>query len=178
MIYYIHGFNSLSTGNEKIDLLEKLLNKSIKPLDYVSGDTFENNFKLLISKIKDKNPIFIGTSLGGFFAAMLARHMNGTAIMVNPAIDPKNTLLNYIGPQKNFKTGEKYFFKKDIPNSYPDILIPKKSLLLLDKGDEIINYKKTYESIGGLCSEKIIFEGGNHRFQHWKESKGFLIKYI
>jgi len=184
MIFYIHGFNSHSTGHNKIKILSKILGEEVYPLNYASKDKYEENILTLKDQINKFNSTtrgnsiggffkntFIGTSLGAFYSAMLAKEMNDTAVLVNPAIEPGKTISKYVGPQVNFKTGEKYEFKQAVADSYPEkILIPDNTLLLLDSEDEVIDSMDTKDKISKKVTRTVIYNGGAHRFEHWEES--------
>jgi hypothetical protein len=177
MIFYIHGFNSLSTGSKKITDFSKFLNKEVRPLDYNSFDTFENNFNKLISETKEfDEKIFIGTSLGGFYASMLAFYYESIAIMLNPAVEPNKTLKQLLGEHYNYTTGEKGVLMEETVNSYPSILIPKKEYIILNAGDEVIPIEKTIKHIKD--KNYIVFPGGGHRFEDVEEISRYIKEYL
>ncbi|MDH3949274.1 MAG: hypothetical protein OEU74_09985, partial [Gammaproteobacteria bacterium] len=74
-----------------------------------------------------------------------------------------------------FYTGETYTLTQthldtllalDIPDPCAE---PVPTLLLLDKGDEVLDYRiatTRYQD----CAEVIIFDGGDHQFQHLAEA--------
>lgn len=190
MIFYIHGFNSLSTGSKKIEDFSKFLGQEVIPLDYDSCKHYEENITNMTLKIvdsalngyghcKDKynEDIFIGTSLGGFYAANLASIFNGTAIMLNPALNPKETLHKYIGIQKNYTTGMISEFKQEHVNSYKNICIPKHSYFILNTGDEVISSFETIEKIDGKY-KYVLFPGGTHRFEDVEEASVYIKLYL
>lgn len=181
MIFYIHGFNSLSTGSKKIEDFSKFLGQQVIPLDYNSCNNYEDNMfeisKIITQSYKYEQNIFIGTSLGGFYAANLASRFKGIAIMLNPAINPKETLEKYIGEQKNYTTGINSEFTQEHVDSYVDIEIPKYSYIILNAGDEVISSFETIEKI----KEKhkyIVFPGGSHRFEDVEEVSSYIKSYL
>lgn len=92
MLYYIHGYQSSPNG-EKATLFKETIQAI--PIHYREGSPEELIISECLSRISeaivnDPQVIFIGSSLGGFLAASIARtHPNVTQlILLNPAIIP------------------------------------------------------------------------------------------
>ncbi len=128
---------------------------------------------------------FIGTSLGGFFAEYMAWETLTKGILINPAINPSTTLKRYIGKIKNFANGnqcewtlencEVFVKYENELAKFPYTDIPR--TVILDRGDEVIDVKKTIEKYKGKTSLEI-FEGGSHRFDHIEEALPIIKKAI
>lgn len=177
MIFYIHGFNSKSSGNQKIDDFTTFLEREVKPLDYDSSASFLSNFNKLKEDVKNyKEKIFIGTSLGAFYASLLAKEYSGTAIMINPAIEPNKQLLKHVGYIENFTTKEKTFFSEETALSYPEIQYSEKTFIILNAGDEVINSFETIEKIQG--KNYILFPNGSHRIENVEEISSYIKEWI
>jgi len=90
-MYFIHGYMSSPDGAKGTLLKEEigvipLKYRDCEPEDLVIADCLDE-IKKEISN--DKNPIIIGSSLGGFLAAKYALdHHVSTLILLNPAIMP------------------------------------------------------------------------------------------
>ena len=120
--------------------------------------------------------MLIGSSLGGFYAQYLGVQLEEvtSAVLINPALQPQITLKPCIGRQINMLTGEAFIFRQqdcdelqrfEVPTD--DITVP--TLVLLDKGDEVIDYhfaEEQYKNIGRV----ITYPGGSHRFDHLEEA--------
>jgi len=125
-----------------------------------------------------------GSSMGGFYAQYLAHAYNKPYLMINPALDPMSLFIDYEGEHTNPYTGEKILvnqqYRDDIKEYYqhPSQEIP--SLLLLDKGDEIIPYELA-ERLYGLKTQyhkTLVFEGGDHAFEHLEDSRGVIKQFV
>ena len=119
--------------------------------------------------------MLIGSSLGGYYAQYLAHRFKLKTVLINPALMPLTTLSDYLGENTNFYTGEKYTLTQahldallslDIPDP---CITPVPTLLLLDKGDEILDYRVAVARYQN-CAEIVMFNGGDHQFQHMTES--------
>ena len=100
-ILYFHGFASSSDSN-KAKIISSYISKISSNTKIIIPD-LNNNFQKAISQIElliknnDKPISFIGSSLGGYFAAYFADIYNAKAILVNPAIPPLRGFDDYLG---------------------------------------------------------------------------------
>ena len=74
MLYYIHGYQSSPDGNKGTLFREKLNAKAIKYRDCEPEDLIISDCLKRISEeiSNDKDVVLIGSSLGGFLAALTA----------------------------------------------------------------------------------------------------------
>lgn len=115
----------------------------------------------------------VGTSLGGYWAARFGNHLDLPAVLINPTIHPHQSLRRYTGHRLlNFVTRTRNTLVESVPDTYRDIARSGDFLVLLDKGDEVLDYQTAlswYEPL--LPADRIIvFEGGSHRFGHMEEA--------
>lgn len=97
-VIYIHGYGS-NGNSETASGLRKHLDGQFevkspsyswtKPLEALSG--LEALFKLSAPN----RPVIVGSSLGGFYANVLARSLNTPAILINPSLYPSKSLGKY-----------------------------------------------------------------------------------
>ena len=171
-ILYFHGFASSSDSN-KAKILSSYISK-ISPNTKLIIPDLDNNFKRAISQIelliKNSNASisFVGSSLGGYFAAYFADIYNAKAILVNPAIPPLRGFDDYLGENKNYSTGEKFNIKKEDIKflrglSKKEYINKENTLILMESGDEVLPYKETSEYFKG-CYIDIVF-GGSHSYE-------------
>ena len=119
----------------------------------------------------DRGVCFVGSSLGGFYATYLVEKHQARAVLINPAIDPHVGLREYLGPQKNLHTGEPYQLTeahlKEWQNLYLPRITPKRYLLLVETGDEVLDYRRAVERYAG--AEQVVIEGGDHSLQSFPQ---------
>jgi predicted esterase YcpF (UPF0227 family) len=174
MFIYLHGFNS-SGESAKGRYIEQQFGelKVYRPSYPVDPDHAIKFLSHFLDKhiVPGQKTLLIGSSLGGYYAQYLSRQFNTGVVMINPALTPAVTLAPYLGVQTNFYTHEQYNFGQTELNrllkydvSHPcDSAVP--SLLLLDEGDEVLDYRhalKAYQA----CGECHCFTGGDHQFRH------------
>lgn len=174
-IIYIHGFNSTGKTNAKYKTLAdhfgasnvSTIDLSHSPNDAVSA------LEMLINDVKNKDDdiILVGTSLGGFYATYLSRKHMLKCVLINPAIDPMTTTARNIGINTNYNTGVSYDFTSDHVAQFAKYYVSLDdspsvpTLVFLDRGDTVLDYKKTVDHYV-RCGSITMFNGGSHRFDH------------
>jgi predicted esterase YcpF (UPF0227 family) len=114
-----------------------------------------------------RNACFVGSSLGGFYATYLVEKHGCKAVLINPAIDPHVGLRAYLGTQKNLHTGEPYELTEahllEWKNLYVPRITPGRYLLIVETGDEVLDYRRAVKRYAG--AEQLVIEGGDHSLQ-------------
>jgi len=176
MLIYIHGFNS-SPGSYKATLLKSYADK-IKIPDVIEVPTLSFDPGVAMNQLLDSvhryqrrheiRPLcFIGSSLGGYYATWLAEKFDSRVVLINPVIRPYELFGNYLGYHKNFHTGEEFMLDMDHINQLrkyevEEITHPERYLLMLQTGDDVLDYNLALEKYAAVPS--IVEEGGGHEF--------------
>jgi hypothetical protein len=181
MIVYLHGFGS--TGNsKKVDaLIEKFEADNVFAPD-LPVDPSEVA-KLVGDKVldwyhsnKEDKLVFVGTSLGAFYASFFAHTFDAPAVIVNPSVRPNESLKDHVGRNVNYHTKEEFwltlahldklkFMREYLTNNYKGVLIH----LFVAKDDEVI---PSYEMLNWYqyTASTHVEETGGHRFtEHWNK---------
>jgi predicted esterase YcpF (UPF0227 family) len=177
-ILYLHGFASCGEGNKSTLLKAYFGADSVIAPDLPPSpiDAIHSIEEILGSS---KIDILIGSSLGGYYATVLAEKYGMKAVLLNPSTQPWKTLASCTGWQKRFCDEEIFEFKSvyleqlKMLQTTPD---KGKYLLLLQSGDEVLDYTKAQSLYN---KHKIIVEyGGNHRFENLDEYLSMIEKFI
>lgn len=184
---YLHGFNSaaLETDGKVGELRERFR------LNLINYDSFADRDRILESisarAIEGADTAFIGTSLGGYFAAVMGQQTGRPSILVNPSCDPHWALNHYRGV-----TLENYKLPEQGPRTLSAAAIDSYAghalsadpadyaiapLLVLDTGDELLDARATHAAYAAL-GDALIFEGGSHRFEHMRDALDGIEAYI
>lgn len=167
-IYYLHGFASqFDATSEKLQSLAKLGLVQGHNIDYteLAEDVVENS----LDKLMQVNPdLLVGTSMGGWLASILGGETGIPFVAINPVIDPSESLKKHVGQGLDHQ-GEPYEMASSVVESYYPFSQYGSGLVLLDEGDEVINWRETSRALEGYYLVHS-FHGGSHRFEHMEES--------
>jgi predicted esterase YcpF (UPF0227 family) len=126
-----------------------------------------------------RNVCFVGSSLGGFYATHLAEKHGARAVLINPAIDPHVGLRAYLGAQKNLHSGEPYELTEahleDWAALYQPRITPQRYVLLVETGDEVLDYRKAVARYAG--AEQQVIAGGDHSLQSFPRHLARILQF-
>jgi predicted esterase YcpF (UPF0227 family) len=169
VLIYLHGFNS-SARSHKAMLMARYMEERGLAAQYACPDLppLATQAMREIEKLPiDADTCVIGSSLGGFYATYLVEKRGGRGVLINPAIDPHVGLRAYLGPQKNLHSGEPYELTEahlqEWRALYCERITPQRYLLLVETGDEVLDYRRAVERYAG--AEQVVIEGGDHSLQ-------------
>jgi predicted esterase YcpF (UPF0227 family) len=172
MIVYLHGFNSTPASGKARQLADYMAGLG-RAADYFCPqlpNSPRDAIALVESELERLQPgtvTLVGSSLGGFYATHLAEKHGWKAVLVNPAVHAHVLMRGAIGPQTNWHTGEKWQFTEAhlaelATLDVPAITRPERYLLMVQTGDEVIDYRAAVAYYAG--ARQIIEEGGDHGF--------------
>jgi predicted esterase YcpF (UPF0227 family) len=182
MVLYIHGFGGSGEGfKAKVfrkyfkGKNEDFIAPSLSYIPELALKTLEELIELHKGKVS-----LIGSSLGGFYAIYLAQKYNIKAVLINPSIYPYITLSKCLGNAPSFYDTSHFEWMEShiamLKNYRVKLTKQSNFMLLLQKGDELLDYKEAAEKFSK--AELIIEEGGNHSFEaierHFQRVDTFL----
>ena len=180
MIVYLHGFNS-SPRSHKATLLARTMAERGLAAQYACPELPPRASDALarIEPLLDANTCLVGSSLGGFYATWLAEKHALQAVLINPAIEPHVGLAAYLGPQKNLYTGEPYNLTeahlREWQAIYAPRITPQRYLLLVETGDEVLDYRQAVARYAGC--EQVVIEGGDHSLQSFSRHLPRILRF-
>lgn len=174
-IAYIHGFGSSSNGNKSSFLAEvaKELSLDFIAVDYDSSTTYKNCLTSILSQIpKERKSLIIGTSLGAFYAIAAANELLSPCIVLNPSLDPFQSLGKYVNKAVNGVNSNAQAIESYKGRSFPVPLC--KCIAMFETGDEILDHQSARNNLVGHA-KIITIEGGSHRFENYDLLKAEII---
>lgn len=108
----------------------------------------------------------VGSSLGGFYATVVAERCGCPAVLLNPAIDPARDLAAYIGEQTAFHDpAERFFFRAEFVDELraltpAAITRPERYFGVFAKGDELLDWREMASRYAGAPMK--LLEGSDH----------------
>ncbi|MBW7860679.1 MAG: esterase [Rhodocyclaceae bacterium] len=117
-------------------------------------------------------PTLVGSSLGGYYATWLAERHNLKAVLVNPAVVAPLALEEWVGPQTNLYTGERFDFtwahiEELRAIDTVTLARPQSFWLLVETGDEVLDYRDALIKYAG--ARQTVLDGGDHGFSRWND---------
>lgn len=106
-----------------------------------------------------------GSSLGGFYATVVAERLGCRAVLLNPAVDPARDLAAAVGRSTAWHGSEPFFFRAGYLDelralSPPRLTRPERYFAVIAKGDEVLSWREMSSRYAG-CPMRLL-EGGDH----------------
>ena len=184
-LVYAHGFKSASRSRKATQLRDYL--QAHRPdVNYLAPDlSFDPELALAqleqcCAGVAVDELTIVGSSLGGFYARVLAEKLGCRAVLLNPSIRPFDTLAHYLGPQTNLYTGEVFEFTDAHVRALRrrfivQITHPERYLLLVETGDEVLDYRAAVSYYAGAA--QIVIEGGDHELKSFPQHIAALLQF-
>jgi len=184
MLIYLHGFNSSPKSN-KAQLLGRCLAErglgecyACPALPHQPAQAIAVIETALASV--PKGPVtLVGSSLGGFYATWFAEKRGLKAVLINPAIHPHRDLRAFLGVQQNLHNGEKYELTEAHLTQWAQLIVteitPIRYLLLVETGDELLDYRKAVEKYAG--AKQVVVQGGDHTLQSFPDHIPLVLEF-
>ncbi len=114
----------------------------------------------------------VGSSLGGFYATVLAEKHDLNAVLVNPAVIGQLPMEDFIGRDQWLYTGEPFEFTAQHIGELkamvrPKLKNPSRFWLMLEEGDETLDYRQAAAYYAG--ARQTVLAGGDHSFTRWND---------
>ena len=168
MILYIHGFASSGLGAKARIVREYFKERAFAPsLPYIP-ELAVDTLRQIVERTLVHEPVhLIGSSLGGFYATVLAEAYGLKAVLVNPSTQPWVTLGNHTGMVTHFHDLSHFEWTPQhvatLRSLDPETIHPERYLLMLQTGDDLLDYRIALKRYEG--AKTILEEGGSHAFE-------------
>ena len=124
----------------------------------------------------------IGSSLGGFYATVLAERLGCRAVLLNPAVEPARDLAAYIGehsvwqdPALRFEFTAQHVEQLRVMR--PDALTdPARYLAVIAKGDELLDWREMRGRYPGARIK--LLEGGDHALSDFDDHLPGILQFL
>jgi uncharacterized protein len=169
-LLYLHGFRS-SPQSTKARQMQRwvarhqpALHWQCPQLDISPREAMRAVFGLIASWPRDTMAV-LGSSLGGFYATLVAECTGCKAVLLNPAVEPARDLLRHIGETTAWHSGDTLEFRSEFVDElrslHPRVLTqPQRYFCIIAKGDEVLDWREMSERYAG--SRQRVLDGGDH----------------
>lgn len=184
MILYLHGLNSSPTSHKAQLLAAAMEERGLADRLLIPQLPHEPRRAILLAErlatSLGEDLTLVGSSLGGFYATFLAEQLGLKAVLINPAVDAPKLARQWLGPQKNYYSGEEWVLTEDHAQQLAALDVatitrPERYLLLVETGDEILAWRRAVEKFQG--TPQIVVEGGDHGFQSFPRYLNEILRF-
>jgi predicted esterase YcpF (UPF0227 family) len=124
----------------------------------------------------------MGSSLGGFYATVVAERSACRAVLLNPAINPARDLAGYIGDLTSFHDPDDHFYFR--PEYVTQLRLmtpraitrPERYLAVIAKGDEVLDWHEMSARYAGATIE--LLEGGDHALTDFESQLPRIARFL
>lgn len=108
----------------------------------------------------------IGSSLGGFYATVLAERLGCPAVLLNPAVNPARDLARHLGEQTTWQNpDDRFFFRPEFIDELSaltpgPITRPERYFAVIARGDEVLDWREMTGCYPGASVR--LLDGGDH----------------
>jgi predicted esterase YcpF (UPF0227 family) len=172
---YIHGFAS-GVGSRTAEGIKEY-NPDLFEVGWDCSKSYADNKALMLEEARGKGlgqdpfggpMVFIGSSMGGVYASMLAYELDGFALLINPVIYPLVQARMMRGEHVNYKSGERFSVSDEVFDSYgefdPTLLRARSSSdtrLVLGMKDEVLDWRIAQSFWNGFAEIVLLPEEGH-----------------
>ncbi|MYN09560.1 YqiA/YcfP family alpha/beta fold hydrolase [Pseudoduganella aquatica] len=174
MILYLHGFRS-SPQSMKARLMGERMAALGRSAEYLCPQlpasprlAMELALSLLdgvpAQQLADELTV-VGSSLGGYYATWLAERLGCRAVLLNPAIVPRQDLQKHVGVTTQFHSDEPFEFKAEYIDELRALDVaritrPERYYLIAATGDEVLDYRDMVAHYQG--ARQHVIQGSDH----------------
>jgi predicted esterase YcpF (UPF0227 family) len=124
----------------------------------------------------------IGSSLGGFYATVLAEQLGCRAVVLNPAVEPARDLAAAVGTTTAWHSDEPFFFRAEYVDELrrmappPALTDRARYFAVIAKGDEVLSWREMSARYAG-CKVRLI-EGSDHALSDFDEHLPEVVAFL
>ena len=197
-IIYLHGFQSSSASQKAQQLRHYLqqgfaaqaLNQAIQlycpDLNQPPRQGLSSLRQYIAQAITQNKVALIGSSLGGFYAHILAAEFDLAAVLINPAMQPWHLFARLFGvAQLPYQVTANWTLDATQLEHLAQMAQiqhanPQKILVLLQTGDEVLDYAEAerYYRQAHQAAVMITQTGGDHAMLNFAEKIPFALRFL
>lgn len=185
-LLYLHGFRS-SPQSVKAQRMAAWVKKHAPRLTWWCPQlppSPREAVEILATGVADwpvERMAIVGSSLGGFYATVLAERLGCKAALINPAVDPARDLAKYIGETTAWHSEDRFFFLPAYVDQLRDmtpheLAKPQRYFALIATGDEVLDWREMSVRYRG-CHLRIV-EGSDHALSDFDAHLPHLLHFL
>ncbi len=123
-----------------------------------------------------------GSSLGGFYATVVAQRLSCPAVVMNPAVNPARDLEVHIGEQTAWHDpSARFFFQPEFVEQLralsPHVITrPERMLAIIAQGDELLDWREMSARYAG--ARQHLIPGSDHALPDFDQHLPILLEFL
>lgn len=124
----------------------------------------------------------LGSSLGGFYATVVAQRHGCPAVLLNPAVDPARDLAAHVGEHQAYHDPtQRFVFEPGYVDELRALHLgpltqPQRYLAVIAKGDEVLDWREMSTRYAG-CPQRLI-EGSDHGLSDFDDHLPAILHFL
>jgi len=124
----------------------------------------------------------IGSSLGGFYATLVAERTGCRAVLLNPAVDPARDLAAAVGTTTAWHSDEAFEFRPEYVDELRRVAPParltraERYFAVIAKGDEVLSWREMSERYAGARVR--LLEGSDHALSDFDDHLPAVVDFL
>ncbi len=130
----------------------------------------------------DGGAAVVGSSLGGYYATVLAERRGWRAVLLNPAVDPARDLAAHVGVQTGYHdAGQRFEFQPGHLDELramnpPALTRMERYLPVIARGDEVLDWREMSARYAGAAQRLVA--GGDHALSDFESHLPALLRFL
>lgn len=183
MILYLHGFRS-SPASFKAQLLAKEIAQRgladrwrcpplpVSPKQAIELAKSEGQDLARSQASHTSDLTLVGSSLGGFYAVVLAEQFGCKAVLINPAVHAPRDLATQVGDHTYYHSDQPMTFLPSYVDELSAMAVdritdPQRYLLIAATGDELLDWREMMAYMEG--ANTVIVPGSDHGLSNFEQ---------
>lgn len=189
-LLYLHGFRSSPKSAKAQRLAQHVADLKAQGRDLTwacpqlppSPRQTVQELEWLVANWPPQDTVVIGSSLGGFYATVLAERLGCRAAVINPAVAPARDLARHIGEQtSDHQPTDRFFFRPEFIaefealDPYP-ITRTHRYWALIAEGDEVLDWHEMVSHYEGARIK--LLDGSDHAVSDFEDHLPDLLDFL
>ena len=134
-----------------------------------------------IASWPDARMAVIGSSLGGFYATVVAERHGCRAVVLNPAVDPARDLAKAIGETTAWHSDDPFVFRAKYVDELRamapgELTTPSRYFSVIAKGDEVLSWREM--SGRYAASPMCLLDGSDHALTDFDDQMPDVLAFL
>lgn len=124
--------------------------------------------------------VLVGSSLGGFYATVLAERLGRPAVLFNPAVNPARDLARHIGEQTAWHNPlDRFYFREEFIDELQAMTPATLTRLeryfpVIATGDEVLDWREMAARYAG--APRLLIEGSDHALSDFEAPLAYMVR--